>query len=207
MANRKTILAKVMEWHQLTNDLAMTFKVPVEGLSSVVQLALQFASEGQKMGFKQATKQEGSGEETSEAAPAKAKKKYPPKKGYKTKAAATPPRGMPSSATEAILRVMRPDEVVSIDEIIARVIAKDWQPSSLNYRAYASSILSKESLNKASGSIDHIGINQYRLRASYVATLVKTAKVASKPSVKKASPKKAPASKSDPSLNGAAAHA
>lgn len=176
MAYHKSLLLSVMQWKKLTDELCVAFAVHIDLLPNVLQRVLEAASDGQRAGFQQAQKQQPPPKVSTPKAPkevAKAPKKST-NKNYRdalvTKAVKHP-KDRPTPQ-ETVVKVMKPNEILSMAEIIERIITNGWQPNSSNYKGYVQHLISREVTNKGGrGRIKRVGMNQYRLHAWYVASL------------------------------------
>ena len=195
MAYRKPLLAKILDWKKLTDELTERFRVPVEGLPHTIQTILEVASDGQRIGFKQAAAKapkqvDAESPKPPKKGPRAAAKKSSLKKALKAVAKSNYKNPLVTKSVmsiqerpapdETILKVMKPGETITMDEIAARVIARGWQPDSSNYKAYVQHLLSKETTNRANkgkGRVERVDVNQYRLREWYTKSLQKIQKL------------------------------
>jgi hypothetical protein len=220
MSYRKPLLKRVLACKELMDEMAALFKCEPADVPHWIGIVLQLASDGQAMGFKQASVAQGKTrpigrprkevtiEEEPIKAKAKAKKTASSNKNYRNPLRTTAVKDASErpSPHDAILGVMKPFETVSMDTICERIVDKGWQPTSVNLKAYVQHLLSRECHNKVKGrkgAVDRTDVNQYRLREWYVKSLQKDKKF-SKPA--KVIPLRPTTVAPPPVTNGAASH-
>lgn len=163
MAHRKvpSVLAKVIDWHELTGELVQLFGVQADRLGTVVQVVLEAASQGHRSGLKKASMPGRKGRKRKKVA-------SPPVSQVKVSQAvvtkATLPKDKRPSAQARVVKVMKLGEKLHVPEIIKRILAKGWQPDSQDLRSTVHITLSQEAKKGPKGLFKRVGRGVYMLR-------------------------------------------
>ncbi len=125
---KPSMLLKIMEWKQLTDELAAHFKTDAERLPTLVQTVLEVASEGQTRGMRQAKAVDGT-----------TKKIGRPSKEEQAAAKAAQ-KALPHLSVR-MASMFQPGEVLHLSEILSRLRKQGLMPKSKNPSGYLGLVL------------------------------------------------------------------